>query len=442
MHEGGAVRANLGFGWGMSSALDPDAAAIEAAGQAGERVGSTEDVTVAFVFASGGHAGALDRVARIAGEALESSHVLGCSAAGVVGGATEAESGSHVAVLAARLPGTRITPFTDDELRDLGLDTESASLDAQIRRRIGFEDDLKASIVMGDPRSLPLGRLLPRLSGLRAAGPDGARAGALLGGLASAGQRAGEDILIVDDRVHRGGLVGLSIGGPVRVDTLVSQGCRPIGESAVITRAKGNMIFELGGRPALHVAKDALDTLDDPDRRLLSGGLFIGRAVSEYKERLGRGDFLIRNVVGAEQSSGALAASDLFRAGQTVQFHIRDATTAREDLELLLDGQVLHGPPAGALLFTCNGRGRRLFDEPNVDASVVQRSFAQLDAGEQAAKTGSAIQVPPENLVPLAGMFAAGELGPVGGETFLHGHSACLALFRAEEPGAGRSPGA
>jgi len=103
---------------------------------------------------------------------------------------------------------------------------------------------------------------------------------------------------------------------------------------------------------------------------------------------------------------------------------------------------VLHGPPAGALLFTCNGRGRRLFDEPNVDASVVQRSFAQLDAGEQAAKTGRAIQVPPENLVPLAGMFAAGELGPIGGETFLHGHSACLALFRAEEPGAGRSPGA
>ena len=193
------------------------------------------------------------------------------------------------------------------------------------------------------------------------------------------------------------------------MDIVVSQGCRPIGKPVVITKAQGNVIQELGGSPAVEVIQTLPQTLDERERELLSGGLLVGTVINEYKERFGRGDFLIRNILGFDKKQGAIAVGDVPRVGQTVQFHVRDAETAHEDLQLLLDAQQLQEPPLGGLLFTCNGRARDLFAGQHHDVQTIRERLGEI---------------------PLAGFFAAGEIGPVGERSFLHGHTASLAVFR------------
>jgi small ligand-binding sensory domain FIST len=205
------------------------------------------------------------------------------------------------------------------------------------------------------------------------------------------------------------------------VRALVSQGCRPFGRSYVVTRSQANFLFELGGRPPLNRLEEALESLSRPDRELASQGLHIGRVIDEYKSEHGPGDFLIRGVLGVDPQNGAMAVGDRIEVGATVQFHVRDAATADDELRSLVEREVanLPGKPAGALLFTCNGRGARLFGAPDHDAALI----TSLLGG-----------------APLAGLFCAGELGPVGGRNFLHGFTASLLLFvdgRRDEPAPG-----
>ena len=192
----------------------------------------------------------------------------------------------------------------------------------------------------------------------------------------------------------------------IRIRALVSQGCRPIGNVYAVTRAEGNVIHELGGRPPLQRLQELVGTLSPEDRELVGRGLHVGRVIDEYKAELGRGDFLIRGVMGVDPQSGALAVGDRIEVGETIQFHVRDAATADEDLRTLLQREA--EPAAGALLFTCNGRGSRLFSVPDHDASLVSEKLGGL---------------------PLAGFNCAGEIGPVGGKNFLHGFTASIALF-------------
>jgi small ligand-binding sensory domain FIST len=213
------------------------------------------------------------------------------------------------------------------------------------------------------------------------------------------------------------------------VDTVVSQGCRGFGPATVITKAKKNLIFELGGRPALHVVRELVEELPDAEKKLLERGLFVGRVVNEYKDRFGRDDFLIRNVLGVEESQNAIAVNELVRVGQTVRLHLRDARTADEDLAMLLDAQQLRDPPVGAMLITCNGRGTRLFESPHHDAAAIARAFAPTRAGEDLSKGGLPFDAEGPS-IPLAGFFAAGEIGPVGEQSYIHGQSAVIALFR------------
>jgi len=238
----------------------------------------------------------------------------------------------------------------------------------------------------------------------------------LIGGMASSARQPGENLLVRNDQVLSDGFVGLSLSGPVEIETVVSQGCRPIGTTLVITKARDNVIEQLGGRPALSALRETIESLSEADKSLLGNGLLIGRAISEYRESFNRGDFLVRNLMGVDQSSGAIAVTDYVRVGQTVQFHVRDAATASEDLSLLLGPQQSESarPAAGALLFSCNGRGSRMFDTPCHDISAARAAMPQT---------------------PVAGFFAAGELGPVGGKNFIHGHTASLALIRPSSAG-------
>jgi small ligand-binding sensory domain FIST len=307
-------------------------------------------------------------------------------------------------VLAARLPGVRIHPFhvDTDDWNQLLEDPES------LVERIGYGEETRAVIGFGDPWTTPLNPLLRAFDEHLPGAP-------LTGGMASAARAAGGNVLIRNDQTFNAGFVGASLSGPIRVQTVVSQGCRPIGQRFVITRAHDNVIETLGGRPALGALHDVVNALPLEDRQLLRNGLFVGRAISEYRETFGRGDFLVRNIMGVDDKAGTIAMGDYVRAGQTVQFHVRDAETADEDLRAMLENvRVLENDaPAGALLFNCNGRGTRLFvDSPCHDVNVARQHLPGT---------------------PIAGFFAGGEIGPVGGKNFVHGHTASFALFRPVE---------
>jgi small ligand-binding sensory domain FIST len=214
----------------------------------------------------------------------------------------------------------------------------------------------------------------------------------------------GGNRLVVDDQITDSGAVGAVLAGGVGIRTVVSQGCRPVGKPYVVTKSDRNFILELGGKPALLRLQETATAASDEERELMRQGLQIGCVVDETRLEFSRGDFLVRGVVGADQQSGAIAVGDTIEVGRTVQFQVRDAGSADEDLRGLLTSAAADA----ALLFTCNGRGQRLFGEADHDAGVVDQLLGPL---------------------PLAGCFCAGELGPVGARNFLHGFTASLALF-------------
>jgi small ligand-binding sensory domain FIST len=433
---------------GLSGLDDSDACALQVCEQCVRQLGQNS-ADLALLSFSGVHVDAAEQIARLVRERLSPGCLIGVSAESVLGGETELERVSGISLLAARLPGVDLKPFTSEQFPRV--DIEEDELTRELGEAIGAGPDFRGLLMMADPYSTPLVRLLPALNRAAHSAGVGQNAGQapapIIGGLASSARRAGENILIVNDRLIDRGVVGVSFRGNLRLDTVVSQGCRGFGPTFLITKARGNIIMQLGGRPALEVAQEQIAELTDAERALLGGGLFIGRAVNEYKERFGRDDFLIRGVVNVDQKSGAIAVADLIKVGQTVRFHLRDARSASDDLALLLDAQKLHDRPAGAFLITCNGRGTRLFDRPHHDAFAVARAFDPGRAGEELAKGGTVIDpaglvataqgtptsrtsTPRGSLVPLAGFFASGEIGPVGGQSYMHGHTACIALFR------------
>ena len=193
----------------------------------------------------------------------------------------------------------------------------------------------------------------------------------------------------------------------------MAQGCTPIGEPYVITRADGNIVLEIGSRPALTVLRDAVVSIPGGPERAQRAGLFAGLAVDPAKSPLERGDFLVRNLVGADQSTGALAVGDAVRVGQTIQFQLRDAEASREDLEVTLAGvsRALGGRrPAFGCYFDCAGRGRGLYGVPDHDVRLIRKHLGAF---------------------PLAGFFGNGELAPVGRRNFFHTYTGALVVFPA-----------
>jgi len=360
---------------------------------------ATDDkVDAVFAFFTGQHRDEAENILERLWLELDPQALIGCSAEGVIGGDREIERAPGIAILAAELPNVRLHPFHvagRSEWRQILNDEE------QLNDRLGLGPQTRAIIALADPFTTPLDALMTCLD-------THAKGVPLVGGMASSAAKAGENVLFRNDQTFTEGMVGLSVSGPIEVETIVSQGCRPIGNPLVITRSHENVIEQLGGRPALQALQEAVESMPAKDRDLLENGLLIGRAISEYRDRFGRGDFLVRNVVGVDQDSGAIAMADYARMGQTVQFHVRDARSADEDLRLMIERRTM-ASPAGGLLFSCNGRGTRLFEQPCHDIAATRKALPGAD---------------------IAGFFAAGELGPVGGRNFVHGHTASLVLFR------------
>ncbi|MBC7785757.1 MAG: FIST C-terminal domain-containing protein [Burkholderiales bacterium] len=351
---------------------------------------------LAIVFFTHHHGGDADSIAQTLQDALGEPALIGCSCEGVIGQAREVENTPGLSVLAARLPGVRVSTF---HISDDQWPAALASRDA-LTDHLNIASDTRAIIGLGDPWTTPITHLLQRFGEITPAIP-------LIGGMASGARKAGENVILFNNARFDEGMAGVAISGPVRVETVVSQGCRPIGQRFIVTKGQANVIEQLGGKPALTVLEQLVHSLTDAEKQLLSNGLLIGQAMSEYKETFARGDFVVRSIVGVDQSSKALGVGDRVRVGQTVQFHVRDQVTADEDLNHLLGARQITSP-SGALLFSCNGRGSRLFAKPHHDAQTAAKWMPD---------------------VPLAGFFAAGELGPVDGRNFIHGHTASFALF-------------
>ena len=369
----------------------------EVAGEILDRFGDRPDLAV--VFLTPPFAGTLEDAVGAIDDILHPLVLLGCAAESIVGPHREVEHSAAVSLFCARtgpiLPiSLTVTEADGDDLTVSGWPGSLA-----------FEP--QALLLVADPYTFPAEPFLDWM-GTRFPGVP------VVGGMASAAHAPGANRLALGRQIHTAGAVGALLGPGISIETVVSQGCRPFGQPLVVTRAEGNVIFELAGTPTLErLASQAQGSLTAEEIALIEhGGLQIGRVIDEHRASFGRGDFLIRSVLGADRRTGAVAVGDVMAVGTTVQFHLRDARTADEDLRVVLKGQRAEG----ALLFTCNGRGSRLFGQPHHDARAVADILGP---------------------VPLAGFFAAGEFGPVGGQNFVHGFTASMALLRdtVDSPG-------
>ncbi|MER7134281.1 FIST signal transduction protein [Streptosporangium saharense] len=329
--------------------------------------------------------------------------VIGCSATGVIGDGRGVEVTPAVSAWAATLDGARLTTFALDTLRAddrfvvVGLPEPQA--------------DDHAAILFADPYSFPTDGFVERSDEVLGDLP-------LIGGLANALGGRGAVRLFADGEVYTEGAVGVLLGGAVEIRTVVSQGCRPIGPTMAVTGVEDNLLLELAGQPALARLEEVVSALDEDERELVASGLQIGVAMDEYAERHEHGDFLIRGVLGIDPEREAVAIGDVVEIGRTVRFQVRDAATADEDLYELLDAhREEFGGGDGALLFSCNGRGSAMFGSADHDAVAVRETLGPIG---------------------VAGFFAAGEVGPVGGHNHVHGFTASVLVF-SSRPGGDRS---
>ena len=374
------------YGAGLSDHPLPTHAAADACQQVLDQLGPRPDLALLFITRP--HVEAASEIAAFVRETLEPGIVVGASAVSVVGGSLEVEDRPAVSVWAARMDG--VTPFHLTARRD-GDRFHVEGFPPEV------PDTAHTLLLLADPFTFPVDHLVALMAREH---PQIL----VVGGLASAAAGAGGNRLILNSKILSQGAVGVLLSGETRVTSVVAQGCRPIGPPFVVTRAKGNLIYELAGRRAYDQLEAVIGGLSKEERALAAAELHLGRVIDEQQVNFARGDFLIRAVLGAEQQTGAVAVGDAVAVGSTVQFQVRDAESAHEDLVELMSGQAAHG----ALLFTCNGRGKHLFSEPSHDATVVSEL---LDS------------------VPISGMFCAGEIGPVGNRSFVHGYTASVALF-------------
>ena len=361
---------------------------------------ASPDLTVVFVSAH--FAAQYEEVLPMVKDGLGDGLLFGCSAGGVIGGGREVEHSPGVSLTTAHLPGVHLALFhlEGDDLPDM--DAGPDEWETVVKVSAG---DNPSFLLLLDPFSFPAQNLVMGL--------DYAFSGRVkVGGLASGGRRHGENALYLGDRVHRSGAIGVALTGNIAVDSVVAQGCRPISRLMCITKSNQNLLMELDQRPALEALKEAFASCNERDRELIQHSLFLGIVMDDFVEEPRQGDFLIRNILGLDARTNVIAIGEMLREGQRVQFHLRDALTSAEDLSNLLT-RYSHEERAteyqGALMFSCLGRGQYLYGRPDHDTDLFRD------------KVGA---------IPLGGFFCNGEIGPVGGSTFLHGYTSSFGIFR------------
>ena len=357
---------------------------------------------LAFVFLSAAHAPAYDEVPGLVRRGLGDCPLLGCSGGGVIGAGREVEGGPGLAIAAAAMPEAELSLF---HVENDGLPDQDSPPERWWEVVGSSPDGQPDFILLADPFSFAADRLI---AGLDYAFPGSAT----IGGLASGAHGPGGNALYVGDEVRTSGAVGVAVAGSVTIDTVVAQGCRPIGAPMQVTSCADNWLLALDGKTPVQALVDVMGRLDEGERNLARHSLFLGVAMDRLNETPSMGDFLIRNIVGVDQSRGYIAIGELPSEGQLVQFHLRDAQTSTEDLDAMLNRYSIEHPiyeETGALLFSCLGRGLNLFGRADHDTDMFREKV---------------------NAMPLTGFFCNGEIGPVGGTTFLHGYTSSFGIFR------------
>ncbi|MGB3572155.1 MAG: FIST N-terminal domain-containing protein [Phormidesmis sp.] len=404
----------------ISTSPSLETAVKEVAQQIKEQLGIQPDV--AFVFVSVAFASEYARLMPLIQAFLPTAHIVGCSGSGVIGMddefPSEVEVGPALSITAAHLPNVNIKSFhlTGSDLPDLDSPPEAWS------DLIGVRAEAQPSFVLlADPFSTGTSELL---QGMDYAYPEATKVGGLAG-IESFSRNSG---LFCQGELYREGIVGVALSGEIVMEAIVAQGCRPIGELYRVSEGDRNIMLKLEpdsaddgglGKPPLEILQNIFQGMSEEDRELAQNALFLGVAQSGFKPSLSRRDFLIRNLVGVDPKSGAIAVADKIRSGMRVQFHIRDAQTSEEDLEQLLQRYRVESlenqlektkpiaSPVGALLFACTGRGEGLYDQPNFDSDLFEKYLGPL---------------------PIGGFFCNGEIGPVGATTFLHGFTSVFGI--------------
>ena len=393
-HEG------LQFAVAVSQVRNPAEAGHALAQSIAKQIGVGQ-IDLAFLFLSAHYVSQAQDLANAIRDRIPTRLLLGCTGEGVIAEGEEIEGDAAVTLWASRLPHVQLTPVR------LFASPEGSDCVGGWPEELASDSDTPVFFLLADPFSTPMNEVLSLIS-------ERCPGASAIGGLAGGGHDVGANRVLLNGEVFDQGLVGVAVSGPVSVRTVISQGCRPIGDRYVVTRSEHNVIHELSGKPALDQLQSVFASLSTAEQQLAHRALHIGIAIDEHRSHFARGDFLVRNMIGADRKLGSLAIGEMVQEGQTVQFQIRDAQSASEDLGLLIatDRMEHVHPPLGALLFSCCARGRGLFSQPNHDVGVIRKQ-----AGE----------------IPVAGFFAQGEIGPVSRHNFVHGYTASVALFC--EPG-------
>ncbi|HBF22312.1 MAG TPA: histidine kinase [Planctomycetes bacterium] len=358
-------------------------------GQLIGEIGAHPDI--ALVFLSPHHRDKHEAFQMALGGELQAEAISGCTAAGVIGAGHEIQGGPGISIWAAKFPGSRV--------QDFHLELDEGGGFVRGWPDVGPEAGV---VLLADPFTFPLD---PFFSSLRQVG----RYPPIVGGLASGADRSGGNVFFEGSRRHSSGAAGFVVQGGVKMAPILSQGCRAIGPPFVVTRSEKNIIYELGGQPAYQGLSEVVRSLEASDRRSFASAPHVGIQAEKGLSEGSPGGFLVRGVMGVDSSRGTVSVADFVEEGAMMQFHTRDADTAHQDLDDLLSLESGFQPtPLGALLFSCSGRGIPLFGKADHDVEIVEEFFPQT---------------------PVAGMFAAGEIGPVCGRPYIHGFSASLGLF-------------
>lgn len=361
-----------------------------------------EPPDLCLIFVSSDFRQGYDSLAASIKSALAPRVILGCSGGGVIGSGREVEHRPALVLTAAFLPDVTLTPFRIPDTSLPDLDASPREWHQLIRVTPAEQPHF---LLLADPFSMRAENLL---MGLDYAYPKAVK----VGGLASGATQPGENALYFNGICYRSGAVGLALYGNIALDAVVAQGCRPIGKPFRVTHCDRNILLELDGQPPLARLRALYPALEPRDRALLQSSLFLGLVMDPMKTHFGLGDFLIRNIAGIDPKKEILAVGALLREGQVVQFHLRDAQTSMEDLRQALQayqGRNGRDQMAGALLFSCLGRGEYLYGRPSHDTQLFEQTLGAI---------------------PIGGFFCNGEIGPVGGTTYLHGYTSCFAMFR------------
>lgn len=377
----------------------------ECTGAAAERLGPGVEPDLALVFASAFYLNEYYQVSEVLRRRFPRATLVGCSGAGVIGEGREVEDTPGVSLSVASLPQVSISAF---HIKAADLPSPDSPPDTWAKL-VGVQPAAEPHFVLlVEPFSMRGDELV---EGLDYAFPNSVK----IGGLASGGFQPSSHALFLDDGVFSDGAVGVGLSGNIVLDTVVAQGCRPVGEPMRVTQADRNLLLAVDGEPPIHHLQNMYERLSPRDRELVQGNLFLGIAMDPLQEEVKAGEFLIRNVVGADSREGTLAIGAMLQEGQLVQFHVRDAITSAEDLHDRLQdfaAEIRGRSPEGALLFSCTGRGKHLYGRPDHDTDQFREALGTL---------------------PLTGFFCNGEIGPVGGATYLHGYTSSFGIFRPRE---------